>query len=85
MKKAGTYSAEVRSPMSKSFLYSRSCHDDILEIIKLHTLMAEDGLDALFFYFYLFRFKMSPSPLVTTGIQVLPRYFRNSSLFYCQL
>ena len=43
--------------------------------------MAEDGLDALFFYFYLFRFKMSPSPLVTTGIQVLPRYFRNSSLF----
>lgn len=37
------------------------------------------------FYLYLFRFKMSPSPLVTTGIQVLPRYFRNSSPFYRQM
>jgi hypothetical protein len=44
--------------------------------------MAEDCLDALFFYVYLSRFKTSPSPLVTTGIQVVPRYFRNSSLHY---
>ena len=81
---AGTHSAEARSPASVSFLYLRHVtYADFPKFLNLPALHNRRlHLDALFFisvcpagliYW--------PSVLDITGIRVLPRNLRNSSLF----
>ena len=82
------YSAEVRSFMSILFLYSSPCYDNFLTFLKLPTLHDRRlFLDALFFTSDYSVSKCCPSlsdttdTTDTTDIRVLPRHFRNSSLF----
>jgi hypothetical protein len=57
-------------------------YKDFLKFLKLHTLHDRRlYLDASFFISVYSGLKCHPSLLDTTGIRVLPRNFRNSSLF----
>ena len=59
-----------------------SLNDDFLKFLKLHNLHERIlYLDALFFISVHFCLKCCPSLLDITGVRVLPRNFRNPSLF----
>jgi hypothetical protein len=64
------------------FTHDHGTYEDCLKFLKLHTLHnGRIRLDALFFTSVYSNLKCCPFLLDTTGIRVLPRNFRNSSLF----
>jgi hypothetical protein len=82
--KAGTQSTEVRSPVSKSFLYLWPCYLwGFSENYKSSYLAQQKtySVCTVFFISVYFGLKCCPSLLDVTGIRVLPRNFSNSSLF----
>jgi hypothetical protein len=80
--KAGNHSAEVRSPVSVSFLYLWSCYEDFLKFLKRRTLHSRRlYIDALYFISVYSGLKCCRSLLVITGIRELSPIFRKSSQF----
>ena len=64
------------------FTHNHATYEVFLKFLNFHTLQNKRlYLDALVFVYVYSGLKCCPSLLATTGIRVLPRNFRNSSLF----
>jgi hypothetical protein len=80
MPKAVTYSAEVRSRVSKSFFftYDHVMYEDFRKFLELRTWHSKRRYFMCFFISVTSGIKCYPSLVDATGIGVLPRNFRNS-------